>query len=135
MHVAFCAQMLFLILSCLSVPCAQHLDAMLRVRTAFAALSSVCLCAAIPVLDLPRAATMDVNKPPFPTVNVIADQPITESAQVDKLRGARSAQQSLLERVDTAQKKFEAAAGVELDVQHQQLDKLRQMTARISGLA
>ena len=130
----FCSKA-FLDLSCVSLPCAQPLDAMLRVRTAIAMLSSVLLCAAIPALDLPRAATMDVNKPPFPIVNVIADHPITQSAQVDQLRGARIAQQSLLERVDTAQKTFEASAGIELDAQNQQLDKLRQMTASISGLA
>jgi hypothetical protein len=78
---------------------------------------------------------MDVNKPPFPIVNEIADHPITQSAQVDQLRGARIAQQSLLERSDTAQKTFEASAGIELDAQNQQLDKLRQMTASIGGLA
>ena len=34
----------------------------------------------------------DVNKPPFPTVNVIVDQPVTDAVQGDRLRGARSAQ-------------------------------------------
>ena len=111
-----------------------HLAAMLPVHTAFAALSSLCLCAALPVLDLPREA-MDVNKPPFPIVNVIAEGPIAEAAQVDQLRGALGARQTLLGRVDTAQKKFEASAGIELDAQNQQLDKLRQMTARVTGLA
>ena len=97
---------------------------MLRVRTAFAALSSVFLCSAV-----------DVNKPQFPIVNVIADQPITESAQVDQLRALRGARRSLLERADTAQKKFEASAEIELDAQNEQLDTLRQMSARITGLA
>ena len=108
---------------------------MLRVRTAFTFLSSVGLCAAIPVLDLPHGATLDVNKPPFPVVNVIADQPVAESAQADQLRGSRNAQRSLLERIDAAQKTFEASAGIELDAQSKQLDTLRQMNARIAGLA
>ena len=108
---------------------------MLRVRTAFTFLSSVGLCSALPVLDLPRVATLDVNKPPFPIVNVIADHANTEPAQVENLRGARSAQWSFLEKVDTAQKKFEASAGSELDAQNNQLDALRQMSARLSGLA
>ena len=106
---------------------------MLRLLTALTILSSSGLCAAIPVLDLPRGSTLDVNKPPFPIVNVIADQPITESGQVEQLRGARSERRSLLGTVDTAQKQFEALAGIELDVQNQQLETLRQMSARISG--
>jgi hypothetical protein len=113
--------------------CAQHLGTMFRVRTALAILSSVELCSAIPVFDLPRGATLDANKPPFPIVNVIADQPITESAQGEQLRGARSEQRSFLETVDTAQKKFEALAGIALDAQNQELETLRQMSAHISS--
>ena len=111
------------------------LDAMLRVRTSLAALLSLGLCSAIPVLDLPREVITDVNKPPFPVVNVIADHPVAESAQADQLRGSRNAQRSLLERIDAAQKTFEASAGIELDAQNKQLDKLRQMTLRITGPA
>ena len=89
---------------------------MFRVITAFSMLSSVGLCAAIPI------------------VNVIADQPMTESVQADNLRGARSAPRSL-EEIVTAQKNFEASAAMELDVQNKQLDNLRQLGARIGGLA
>ena len=90
---------------------------MFRVITAFSMLSSVGLCAAMPI------------------VNVIADQPMTEPVQAGNLRGARSTQRSLLEEVDTAQKNFEVSAQMELDVQSKQLDNLRQMSARIGGLA
>ena len=90
---------------------------MFRVITAFSMLSSVGLCAAMPI------------------VNVIADQPMTESVQAGNLRGARSTQRSLLEEVDAAQKNFEVSAQMELDVQSKQLDNLRQMSARIGGLA
>ena len=90
---------------------------MFRVITAFSMLSSVGLCAAIPI------------------VNVIADQPMTESVQADNLRGARSTPRSVLEEVVTAQKNFEASAAMELDVQNKQLDNLRQLGARIGGLA
>ena len=108
---------------------------MLRLGAAFAVLCSGCMCAALPVLDLPREMTNDVNSPPFPTVNVIADQPVTDALQFDQLRGARSAQWSLLERVGRAQQKFETSVGVDLEAQNRQLDKLRQMSARNSVLA
>ena len=110
-------------------------DTMLRLGAAFAVLCSGCMCAALPVLDLPRETMKDVNKPPFPTVNVIADQPVTDALQFDQLRGARSAQWSLLERVVRAQQKFETSVGVDLEAQNRQLDKLRQMSARNSVLA
>ena len=90
---------------------------MFRVITAFSMLSPVGLCAAMPI------------------VNVIADRPMTESVQAGNLRGARSTQRSLLEEVDAAQKNFEVSAQMELDVQSKQLDNLRQMSARIGGLA
>ena len=90
---------------------------MFRVITAFSMLSSVGLCAAMPI------------------VNVIADQPMTESVQAGNLRGARSTRRSLLEEVDAAQKNFEVSAQMELDVQSKQLDNLRRMSARIGGLA
>jgi hypothetical protein len=106
--------------------CAQHFDAMLRVRTAFVLLAS---------LDLCSAAALDVNQSPPPIVNVIADQPITVSAQAAQLRGVRGTQRSLLEIVDTAQKEFETSAGIELDAQSRQLDNLRRMSARIGGSA
>ena len=108
---------------------------MLRVRTAFVILSSVGLSAAVPVLDLPRGANLDANRPRLPVVNVIADQPAVASAQAHQLRGARSARRSLVEIVDTAQKEFETSAGTALAAQNQQLDNLRQMTARVSGSA
>ena len=108
---------------------------MLRLGAAFAVLCSACMCAALPVLDLPREMMKDVNKPPFPTVNVIADQPVIDALQFDQLRGARSAQWSLLERVARAQQKFETSVGVDLEAQNRQLDKLRQMSARNSVLA
>ena len=108
---------------------------MLRFGAAFTVLCSGCICAALPVLDLTREVMKDVNKPPFPIVNVIADQPVTDALQVDQLRGARSAQWSLLERVARAQQEFETSVGVDLEAQKRQLDKLRQMSARNSGLA
>merc|ERR1712183_656243 len=46
-------------------------------KTAYAELSapkSVSFLSALP-LDLPRELVMDVNKPPYPVVNIIADQP------------------------------------------------------------
>ena len=132
-HVIYCSNFPRFVYSFL--PCVQHFDAMLRVRTAFVILSSVGLSAAVPVLDLPRGANLDANRPPFPVVNVIADQPAVASAQAHQLRGARSAQRSLLEIVDTAQKEFETSAGAALAAQTQQLDNLRQMTARVSGSA
>ena len=94
-------------------------------RTAFAILFLGCSCASIPVLDLPREMTMDVNKPPFPIVNVIADQPMTDASQVDQLRSARVAQRSLLQRIVTGQQEYENSVGVDLWAQRQELDKLR----------
>ena len=123
----------FLHLSCATLFFAQ-LDTMMRLRTAFAMLCSACMCASLPALDVPREMMKDVNKPPFPTVNIIADQPITDAAQVDQLRGARSAQRSLLERITSAQQHFETSVSVDLDAQNQQLDKLQQMNARIGVL-
>ena len=110
------------------------IDAMLRVHATFAMLCSAGMCAVLPVLDLPREAVTDVNKPPFPIVNVIADQPVTVM-QVDQLRGTQSGQRSLLERVVHAQQEFETSIGADLEAQSRQLDKLRQMSARIGVVA
>jgi CPW-WPC domain-containing protein len=77
----------------------------------------------------------DVNEPPFPTVNVIVDQPVTDAVQADRLRGARSAQWAFLERVVLAQQGFESSVGIVGRAQEGQLDKLRQMNARITALA
>ena len=98
---------------------------MLRVRVAFAFLASGCICEALP----------DVNKPPFPIVNVIADQPVTGSAEVKELRDTRSTQQSLLKRIASARETFEASASVRLEAENQQLRNLRQMSARTGVLA
>lgn len=104
---------------------------MFRLRAAFALLCSGCMCASLPVLDLPREVVTDVNKPPLPTVNVIADQSIVDASQIDQLRALRSAQQSFLEKVTSAQQEFEAAAAVDLEAQDRQLNKLRQISAHI----
>ena len=108
------------------------IDAMLRVHATFAMLCSAGMCAVLPVLDLPREAVTDVNKPPFPIVNVIADQPVTVM-QVDQLRGTQSGQGS--EKVVHAQQEFETSIGADLEAQSRQLDKLRHMSARIGVVA
>ena len=77
----------------------------------------------------------DVNKPPFPTVNVIVDQPVTDAVQADRLRGARSAQWALLEKGARAQQDFRSSVGIDVKAQERQLDKLRQMNARIPAMA
>ena len=41
----------------------------------FVAVLVVCGAGATPGLDLPRELVMDVNKPPFPVVNIIAEGP------------------------------------------------------------
>lgn len=107
------------------------IDTMFRLRAAFALLCSGCTCAALPVLDLPREVVTDVNKPPFPTVNVIADQSIADASQLEQLRELRSSQQSFLEKVTSAQQEFEAAAAVDLEAQDRQLNKLQQISAHI----
>ena len=108
---------------------------MYRLLTAFAMLFSGCMCASLPVFDIPREMVTDVNKPPFPTVNVIADQRIADASQVDQLRQIRSAEQSFLEKVTSAQQEFEATTAVDLEAQDRQLNKLRQISAHIGVLA
>ena len=108
---------------------------MFRLHDAVALLSSVVLCAALPVLDLSGEMTSDVNEPPFPIVNVIADQPLNTLQSNDQLRGVRHAELSMLEKVRAAQKSFELSSGAILEDQNQQLDTLRQMSAHLNDMA
>lgn len=104
---------------------------MYRLLNAFAMLISGCMCASLPAFDLPREMVADVNKPPFPIVNVIADQRIADASQVDELRTLRTAEQSLLEKVTSSQQEFEATTAADLEAQDQQLNNLRKISAHI----
>ena len=108
------------------------LETMFHARNAFAMLCSGYVCVALPTLDLSRETLMDANKPPFPTVNIIADHPIRESAQAYQLRSAQGAQRSLLEKNTDAQQRFETASTVDIEAQNRQLENLRRINARIS---
>ena len=68
-------------------------------------------------------------------MNVIVDQPVTDAVQGDRLRGARSAQWALLEKGARAQQDFRSSVGIDVKAQERQLDKLRQMNARILAMA
>merc|ERR1712151_1361363 len=45
-------------------------------------------------LDLPKELVMDVNKPPFPIVNIIADSPPTDSGSASLLKSDRDAERN-----------------------------------------
>ena len=111
----------------------QFIDAMFKWHAALALLSSMCFCTALPVLNIPREATLESAKPPFPIVNVIADQPFPSSARDAQLRRVRNAQQSLLEQASNAQKRFEILAGFVLEDPNRQLETLRQTSAHVSS--
>ena len=53
-------------------------------------LSALGSCASKPVPDLPREMTMDVNRPPFPIVNVISEGAATASSSTNAFREGRS---------------------------------------------
>ena len=108
---------------------------MLHARGVFAMLCSACACVGLQTLDLIRDTTMVANKPPFPTVNIIADHPIREVSKAFPLQRVHGEQQSVLQTHRHAHKRFEAASIAHLEAQHRQLDDLRRMNAHISVAA
>lgn len=92
----------------------------------FCALSLCEPLSAAPVLDLPRELVMDVNKPPYPVVNIIADPPavgISSSSQSMRL--------SALQMGST----YKEQAHVELEKQTRQLERLTKLAAGTSNRA
>ena len=108
---------------------------MLHARNVFAMLCSGCVCVALPTLDHSGGTVVDANRPPFPTVNIIADHPILESAQGYESGSAQSEQRSLLDKSVDAQQHFETASVLQLEAQNRQLENLRRTHARISVMA
>ena len=100
----------------------------MRGAVSFAILLSVLgKCASKPVLDLPREMTMDVNKPPFPIVNVISERACSASSATNAYGEAR-ADAVAIAKAPSGAGPFEGDAfATLLTEQHARLERLKSL--------
>merc|ERR1712130_801966 len=75
-------------------------------------------------LDVPRELIMDVNKPPYPIINVIADEPGTESGSAAALKEQRKNELARAKQTAEEQRAYDKAAGLAVRAQNLRLNKL-----------
>mmetsp|Transcript_8611 Transcript_8611/g.24796 ORF Transcript_8611/g.24796 Transcript_8611/m.24796 type:complete len:112 (-) Transcript_8611:37-372(-) len=81
---------------------------------AFSCLSFARLAISSPLLETPRELLMDVNKAPFPVVNIIPEHPPAQSDTLGRWKELRSAEIERSRRAAIEQRSFEDAANKEM---------------------
>ena len=100
----------------------------MRGAVSFAILLSVLgKCASKPVLELPREMTMDVNKPPFPIVNVISERASPASSATNAHGEARAETVAIAKTSSGERASENSAFATLLTEQHARLERLKSL--------
>lgn len=90
---------------------------------------------AVPFMEFPRELVMDVNKGPYPVVNVIVSSP---NGQTEAEKGLRQARRAAMDRRAGAQERRRADARRASDTLNQEIDlgtRLRGLASVVRGLS
>ena len=88
-------------------------------------------CLSQPLVELPREAVMDVNKPPFPIVNVISERAPPASSANTASGGSRAETSARATTSSGARRYEEGAFAREVAEQHARLERLRSLRASL----